>query len=361
MQLVDKHKTILVIDDNQDLLNTIIEALKLEGYTVLGANDGLSGIENAKKYRPDLILCDIIMPGIDGLEVKKQLDNDIETLLIPFIFLTAIAEQNEVRKGMETGADDYLIKPVKLNELLYAIEIRLKKYESISTTINEKIDKFKNRIVSVLPHELLTPLNGIMGFASLIRDDNGSFSRKEISEFALAIEESGSRLHHIINNYLKYSTLKINKEATFAKISLRTNEIITEISHLVALKYNRTNDIKLDLDSTDLMIDKDDFEYVLNEIIDNSFKFSKTDTLVKITSKRESDNFVVIITDNGIGFPMENLNDIGAFNQFNRAELEQQGFGLGLIISMLIVQRYNGKLKINRILNGTEVKIILPK
>jgi two-component system, sensor histidine kinase and response regulator len=360
MQLLEKHKTILIIDDNQDLRIIILEALRLEGYTVMDASDGFIGIEMAKKYRPDLILCDVIMPGIDGFEVKKQLGNNIETLLIPFIFLTAIAEQNEVRKGMRTGADDYLLKPVVLDELLLTIETRLKKYESINTTVNEKIDKFKNRIVSILPHELLTPLNGILGFACLIRDDIDSFSRKEIAELASAIEKSGNRLHHLINNYLKYSILKINKEATFVKTSLRTNEIITNTSQQVALIYDRPNDIKLDLACTNFMIDKDDFEYVLNEIIDNAFKFSKTDTLVEIESKTDGDNFIIKITDKGIGFPMKNLNDIGAFNQFNRAELEQQGFGLGLIISKLIVQRYNGKLKINRVKNGTEVRIILP-
>lgn len=360
MQLHGKNKTILIIDDNNELRNIVSEALGLEGFNVIEASDGLLGIEQAKKYKPDLILCDIVMPEIDGYEVKRQLGNDIGTMLIPFVFLTAVAEQHQVRKGMETGADDYLVKPIRLEELLSTIEVRLKKYENINLTINDRIDIFKNRIVSVLPHELLTPLNGILGFSSIIKDDKGTLSRREIRDFAIAIEESGNRLHHLITNYLKYTTIKINKEAVFVKSSVKTNEIITNISRVTAQVYNRPNDVGLDLENTSLMIDRSDFEYVINEIVDNAFKFSSPGTIVKVESKTLGDFFYIIITDNGIGFPIDNLYDIGAFNQFNREELEQQGFGLGLITSMLVVQRYNGSLKINKLKAGTEVNIKLP-
>jgi DNA-binding response OmpR family regulator len=360
MQLLEKQKTILIIDDNQDLRTIITEALRLEGYIVLDASDGFIGIEMAKKYRPDLILCDIIMPGIDGFEVKKQLGNFNETRLIPLIFLSALSEHNEIRTGMETGADDYLVKPVLLEELFKSINSRLKKYENINITINEKLDKFKDRIITVLPHELLTPLNGILGFSCLLKEDDGTFSREEIKQFASAIEESGLRLHHLIDNYLKFMMLKVNKEAEIIKKAIKTNEIISNISKLVALNYKRSNNLILKLIKTDLMINKDDFEYVLNEIVDNAFKFSKTDTLVEIESNTDGDNFRIKITDSGIGFRIESLNDIGAFNQFNRAEMEQQGFGLGLLTSLLVIQNCKGRLTINKLEKGTEVKIVLP-
>lgn len=115
-------KKILFIDDNSSLLEEIADALQFEGIDVLCANGGKQGIELAKKHNPDLILCDIKMVEIDGTEVCRQLKRDPDTAMIPFIFLTALAEPEEIQKGLALGADDYLIKPVSLEDLLKAIK-----------------------------------------------------------------------------------------------------------------------------------------------------------------------------------------------------------------------------------------------
>ncbi|HZL09040.1 MAG TPA: response regulator [Prolixibacteraceae bacterium] len=120
-------KKILFIDDNISLLEEILEALKFEGYHVLGASKGFEGIEIAKKEKPDLILCDILMPEMDGFEIYKKIKDNTSTSLIPFVFLTALAEPDEIRKGMELGADDYIIKPILLEDLLEVISIMLQK------------------------------------------------------------------------------------------------------------------------------------------------------------------------------------------------------------------------------------------
>lgn len=122
-------KTILVIEDNKDIRESTAEILDLWGYKTLLASNGKTGAEMAVQHKPDLILCDIMMPELDGYGVLYLLNKSPETAAIPFIFLTAKAERLDMRKGMEMGADDYLTKPFDAKELMSAIECRLEKNE----------------------------------------------------------------------------------------------------------------------------------------------------------------------------------------------------------------------------------------
>ncbi|MDF2432224.1 MAG: hypothetical protein JWP44_1855 [Mucilaginibacter sp.] len=123
-------KKVLIIEDNVDIRENIVEILELAGYTVFSADNGKVGVELALKNIPDIILCDIMMPELDGYGVLYMLNKHTETAAIPFVFLTAKAERIDLRKGMEMGADDYLTKPFDDMELLNAIESRLKKKDT---------------------------------------------------------------------------------------------------------------------------------------------------------------------------------------------------------------------------------------
>ncbi len=122
-------KKILLIEDNREMRENTSEILGLDNYAVVSAENGKAGVELAKKEKPDLIICDIMMPDLDGYGVLHILGKDPETAGIPFIFLTAKAEKSDMRKGMNLGADDYLTKPFDDTELLNAVEVRLKRNE----------------------------------------------------------------------------------------------------------------------------------------------------------------------------------------------------------------------------------------
>src|SRR5687768_3189959 len=125
-------KTILIIDDHSDIRENIAEILSLAGYATLTAENGKKGVELALAHKPSLIVCDIMMPELDGYGVLHLLKKNPTTEHIPFIFLTAKTERTDFRKGMEMGADDYITKPFDDLELLRAIEMRLKKMEIIT-------------------------------------------------------------------------------------------------------------------------------------------------------------------------------------------------------------------------------------
>lgn len=124
------NEKILIIEDNNDIRESTAEILELSGYVVMQADNGIKGVELAFQSRPDLILCDIMMPELDGYGVLSFLEKNAATDSIPFIFLTAKAERTDFRKGIEMGAGDYLIKPFDEIELLQAIEARLAKKQN---------------------------------------------------------------------------------------------------------------------------------------------------------------------------------------------------------------------------------------
>lgn len=133
-------KTILVIEDNEDIRENVTEILTLSDYNVISAANGKEGIETAQKHKPDLIICDIMMPGVDGYGVLHVLHKDPQTQNIPFIFLTSKSERSDFRAAMEMGADDYITKPFAGNELLNAIESRLKKSEVIMKNLSADLE-----------------------------------------------------------------------------------------------------------------------------------------------------------------------------------------------------------------------------
>ena len=120
-------KTILVIEDEPEMRRNITRLLKLEGYNALGAENGQAGLEMIRKQQPDLILCDVMMPVMDGHEVLRALRADPALQSIPFIFLTAKGEKTDLRGGMNLGADDYLTKPVENEDLIHAVAARLQR------------------------------------------------------------------------------------------------------------------------------------------------------------------------------------------------------------------------------------------
>ena len=136
-------KKILLIEDNKDIRDNTSEILELSSYKVIIADDGKNGVEKAIKYAPDLIICDIMLPMLDGYGVIHAIQRNDAIKNIPFIFLTAKTEREDFRKGMDLGADDYITKPFEATELLRAVDSRLKKIQLLKAELTPGIDGLK--------------------------------------------------------------------------------------------------------------------------------------------------------------------------------------------------------------------------
>ncbi|MDC1069013.1 response regulator, partial [Candidatus Kapabacteria bacterium] len=197
-------KKILVIDDAEFILDSTSTLLSFEGYEVVTANDGLEGVAAAKEHLPDLILCDISMPNLDGYGVIDQVRALESTSSIPFIFLTAFTEKENMRKGMEKGADDFLVKPYTRDELLAAIDTQWKKYSLVEQKIQKKVEEVGKNLNYALPHEFRTVINQVKGSAKILSNDFDAFTKEDVGELTDDILTSCDRLLKITENFLIY-------------------------------------------------------------------------------------------------------------------------------------------------------------
>lgn len=151
-------KTVLLIEDNRDIRENTGEILELANYSVLLASNGKEGVEMALHHKPDIIICDIMMPELDGYGVIHLLQKNKETKNTPFIFITAKTERSEIRKGMELGADDYITKPFNGTELLNAVESRLKKADALKLELSPNLEGLNTLISSAGGKDILQAL-----------------------------------------------------------------------------------------------------------------------------------------------------------------------------------------------------------
>jgi CheY-like chemotaxis protein len=345
-------KNILIIEDEDFVRETISDMLEMEGYVPILAKNGEAGMDVLGQVRPDLILCDINMPIMDGYEVLERVKSKESLSSIPFIFLTAKASNEDMRRGMEMGADDYIFKPFKARDLINAISTRLEVYDKTKVMSESKLDKLRLQLASSLPHEFRTPLNVILAASQFLYKKMDMMEKAEIKDMIYNIVHSGNRLSKLISNYLVYTNLMLNKEELdfkdkiFTNYTLDPDEMLGNSFLRVALEFERVED--LEINSVPAVIDvfPEYFLKVSDELASNAFKFSKDGTKVKVDTFIEGNRYVLVVKDNGLGFDLTRLDEIGGFNQFDRRKIEQQGMGLGLAIIKLVCQRFDIDLDI---------------
>ena len=185
---------ILVIEDDTGIRETLQDLLEMHGHAVTTAEDGPGGVARASDL-PDLILCDIGLPGLDGFEVLAALRRTDATRDIPFIFLTARTERTDQRQGMTLGADDYITKPFTEREILDAIAARVRRQEPLRTRVATLLADREREIHAPWSHELLTPLNGVLGALDLIESEADTITPPELRELLGLIRAGADRQH----------------------------------------------------------------------------------------------------------------------------------------------------------------------
>jgi two-component system sensor histidine kinase/response regulator len=344
-------KKILVVDDDEGMRGVAAAALYGLDYEVIQAQDGTEGLEMAKHHLPDLILCDVSMPKMDGYQFLAALKQIPEISRIPFIFLTGKSLKEEVRNGMRLGADDYLTKPFTVDELVAAVKTRLSKSEAWHKYVDDKLEQLRASIGLSMPHEIRTPLTGILGFSEILKADD-ELSRVEVVELGEMIHRSASRLHHLLENMLLNTELdsiesdhtRLNALRQHTTPSLRL--VIQDVARDKAAKANRPDDLRFELQDTKIRISEQYLRKLIEELIDNALKFSQEGSSITISNTIEEHQVKIAISDSGRGMSLEEVNNIGAYLQFDRKRHEQQGSGLGLAISKKLVKLHGGSFSI---------------
>lgn len=327
-------KKILVVEDNSYLRQEIVEILTMENFKVYEAENGFVGIKLAKEKIPDLIISDILMPECGGFSMLKAIKDNTKTKRIPIIFMSAKTSSVDIRKGMDIGGYDYLTKPFKINELLKSIQGVLKKIEEIESDAK----KLKIELTRILPHELKTPLNAILGFSELLLTKYKEFSKEEVKQVSKYIYDGTIRLSKLIERYLFFAQLEILKikpqaDSPLIRLSeICTSEVINKIVQDEFANAKRINDLNINLAPVQIKFNKYMFEKIISETISNAIKFSNIGEKIFVSFKRTDKFTVLTVKNEGIGMKDIDIQNIRAFMQFDSNKQDQQGSGIGLTI-----------------------------
>jgi two-component system sensor histidine kinase/response regulator len=197
-----RQSTILIIEDESEARKPIADILRFEGYSVLETGNPRQGLLLAGQTIPDLVLCDINLPEMDGFEMIQAFRKLPHGQNIPFVFLTARSEKKDQRYGMGLGAEDYLIKPVIREDLLQTVKIQIKKYKNRLQNEHKKIEEAKMEVSSSLPHELLSPLNGIISLSEMLENEGQKIPLSTLHTMGRTIRLSSERLINTVKKFL---------------------------------------------------------------------------------------------------------------------------------------------------------------
>ncbi|MBN1398263.1 MAG: hybrid sensor histidine kinase/response regulator [Bacteroidetes bacterium] len=398
--MTDAKANILIVEDSPTQTKMLRFILEENGYAVNSANNGSDALEVIRRNRPNLIITDIIMPVMDGFALCKTVKSDPELKSIPVMLLTSLSDPQDVIKGLQAGADNFLTKPyedsfliaciknifanlqIRKNipqdgeiEIVFAgeryfidsdrmqiIDLLLSTYDNAVQKNNElhkahadlmeihrqleqknvqleKLNQEKNRFLSIAAHDLRNPLTTIYTAADLITEELKDKACSEIKEFLEMIKQSSKFMRGLIEELLDVSVIESGK----LSIHLESVNIVDLIRNNVSL--NRViagrKQITVEYNSEEnlpvLQLDRKKIEQALNNLISNAIKFSFPQSKVAILSRQENNNLIISVSDEGQGIPPNELNKL--FKPFSRTSVQTTSGESSTGLGLVIVRK----------------------
>lgn len=361
--------SILVIEDEDAVRENILELLSQEGYEVVGTPDGEAGIRRVSDVPPDLIICDILMPGIDGYGVLTKISQNPRLNHIPFLFLTARVNREDMRRGMDLGADDYITKPYTRAELLKAVEIRLGKQKKRVILAQEKLNDLRSQITSSLPKDLIAPLSILLRSTDHLDDQVDILVAAEVRRVAKDIHRTAQNLFQLVQNHLLSADLELaandpNRLKDFEPVDgMEGDLVVQEIAREVARQGDRENDLSIHMEPGKIRIYEEYFSKIIEELTRFSFQRSLKGSPIQIFGKRraEKQSYDFKVVDFGPVLTAEQLAVLSSARSYSRKEYEALGIEIGMILVKQLVNIFHGSLQVTtRSDLGTQFDLSFP-
>lgn len=338
-------KSVLIVEDDILIRENVIEYFEFNGFQVYDAENGFDAIKIANNKKPDVIISDIMMPEMNGIEMLTELKKDSNTSLIPVILITAKVDAKDIREGMTFGADDYITKPFDLQDLLHSVNAQISKKDKITDHIHLEYTKSFEHWKNIANHELFTPINVIQNVYHLISNQT-KFDDELDSIFKLSI----SRLKRTISNLLLLSGVyQIENNFKYTGLLEFNSQIQTILSEINELeKTNVANKFEIEFNLPEHFFIKDYFLLIIKEVLENAYKFSPSDSKIAVSFSIEEEMFVLKAKNKNKHDNTLPINSTRAFTQVERSNYEQQGLGLGLYIINRITSMFNDNFKLDQ-------------
>lgn len=365
---------ILVIEDEAILRNEIVEWLTLEDYEALGAEDGEAGVAAALQHRPDLIISDITMPRLDGYGVLLEIHSHEATANIPFIFVTARVAHDDVRHGMNLGADDYITKPFTRLELLQTIRSRLAKKMAQEQEQQRQVNLLqqalmqeheqlllKTKLVAMFSHDLRNPLSSILITNSLIRDYGKSMDENRRVAHLNHVEASVRMMVRMLDDTLLIAQLETGN----FRIKLEPLDVGQFFQPILAdFQVTCGEDYSIHFEnrvSEPVIVDARLLRQIAINLISNAVKYSTPGGAIHVLLAKSEQTYILTVQDQGIGIP--EADQARLFDAFHRGANvgKVPGTGLGLAIVKQAIDLHGGTIQLESQVNiGTTIRVYIP-
>jgi len=358
-----KNKKVLIVDDQSDNRKVLYNTLKTVGYDISLAKSGQQALNHIWAHFPDLILLDISLPDINGLEVCRKVKAAEETENIPIVFISASTDSSDVIKGFEAGCVDYIRKPFVESEViarvrnhltLKCLHEELEHQVAVRTGelakakhLAEMANQAKTKFLSRMSHEFKTPLNAILGFTQLQEQQILAGEIEKVLAGRDCIMDAGNHLLSLVNDILDVADME-NQQLKFSVEKVDLNNVILVAVRAIQPQANKLG-ITINYNQTDLMIDADEhhLRQVFSNLLTNAIKFNLPQGSVNIEVKQiEGQQVQIGIMDTGVGIEREYKEKI--FMPFLRLEYAKKneiaGAGIGLYQAQYLVNEMKGSL-----------------
>lgn len=362
--------TILIVDDNSNNVKIIAITLRAFNYKLVIATNGQSGIDMVEKTRPDLVLMDVMMPGMDGYETCERIKSKKENENIPVIFLTALSEKANIIRGFEAGGVDYITKPFNKEELISRVKTHLElKFtrDELQKNSNylQSLNAVKDRMFSVIGHDLRSPLGSVKMTLEYLSETVEETSTEELKSTIDLLQKTTDEVFSLLENLLGWAksqsgNLLITKES----IDLMDLGYKVYLLNKGNLKFKNI-DFKLDIQpGTIVSADLNTITAVFRNLLSNAVKFTPDGGTISLLAKEVDNKILIEIKDSGVGIPPENLPKLfdSTKHLTTFGTKRESGSGLGLTLCYDFVKKNDGEIWAESTVGkGTSFFILLSK
>jgi len=343
---------VLIVDDNPENLKVLGQIIRKKGHNLTFAQDGENALISVKAKRPDLVLLDIMMPGMDGYEVCQHLKENVETQEIPVIFLTAKTEQEDIIRGFELGAVDYVTKPFNTHELLMRVNTHLELKNARDTILHQKTDlekanTAKDKFFSIIAHDLSNLFNGLLSFSDILTNKTISLTENDKEEFLGIIQQSSQQGFTLLRNLLDWSRVQTGR-VHFQPEHQNLRAVVD--SNIMLLSSNaKAKNINMlcDISPTVLVFtDANMFNTVIRNLLSNAIKFTPENGKITVSAKEKRKLVEIAIADTGIGISAQEIPKLFRIDISHTTigTGKEKGTGLGLILCKEFVEKNGGEI-----------------
>lgn len=358
-----KKPVILIVDDvprNIQVLGALLNKFECE---LAVAMNGQQALDTVSKIQPDLILLDVMMPIMDGHEVCMRLKESNETKEIPIIFITAKSETEDIIKGFELGAVDYVTKPFIGSELLARVKTHLT-LKNIKESLQDEVAT-KNKFFSIISHDLRGSFGIILSFVQLIQENREYLSTEEINELLADIGKTSKNTLNLLENLLEWARSQTGR-INFNPEKLLVHDLSAEViqsSQDIAINKEINLHTTVDI-SNSAFADRNMVLLVIRNLVSNAIKFTPKKGEIIIESKELDNSVKISVRDSGVGIKSEKIDSLFKIDSkvSTLGTENEQGNGLGLVLCKEFVEHNGGEIGVDsEIGKGTTVWFTLPK